>query len=70
MSFARTPKDAQAAGFRDGLREVLSFGRYDAAPPVVRKGLGSIATDRRERHGDMGKFRGDVAKHRPGGSQQ
>lgn len=52
-------------GFRAGIRDVLSIGRFDAAPVIIRVGLGSVETDRRARYRDVHQFRVDVEHERP-----
>lgn len=61
---SRNARNALASGFRDGVFDVLKGGKYSAAPPMIRKGIGSMDTDRRARNRDMGRFRSDVEKHR------
>jgi len=50
---------AFARGFRDGLRSIVT-GRCELPHRVVRREVGSPATDRIARYRDMEAFRADV----------
>lgn len=54
-----------ARGVRSGLRDVVVGPRYRAAPPVVRRKVGSPATDRDARRRDVDRFGGDVERREP-----
>lgn len=58
----RNRHSAFARGVRYGLQGILAIGRYDAAPPMVRRQVGSLATDRLARYRDMEAFAADVAR--------
>lgn len=50
---------AFAQGFRDGLRSIVT-GRCEVPHRVVRREVGSLATDRAARYRDMKTFGADV----------
>jgi len=58
-------KTAFVLGAVDGVRSVLAVGRYDPAPPVVRRRVGSLTSDAEARSRDMEEFGGDVQRGRP-----
>lgn len=60
MSVLSTDR-AFVEGFRAGLRSIVLL-RPEAAPPVLRRTVGSFATDRMARHGDMERFGIDVRR--------
>jgi hypothetical protein len=64
MDSAHLADMAFGQGFRDGLRSVLAVGRYRAAPPVIRRSMGSPAADRLARYRDMDAFNADVNRGR------
>lgn len=47
-------------GVRSGLRGLVRGPQYRAAPPVIKRRVGSPATDRDARRRDMRAFGGDV----------
>lgn len=53
-------RQAYRLGFRDGLRGAVSVGRYDPSPAIIRKRVGSLATDSIARSRDVETVRGDV----------
>lgn len=55
------PDHAFARGFHDGLRSIV-LGHCDPPPSRLRRQVGSQATDRIARHGDMSAFGGDVRR--------
>lgn len=54
---------AFAHGFRDGLRSIVT-GRCELPHHVVRREVGSSASDRIARYRDMEAFRADVRRGR------
>jgi len=52
---------AFARGFRDGLRSIVT-GRCEIPHRVLRREVGSLATDRVARHRDMEMFGADVQR--------
>jgi hypothetical protein len=58
----RKSGEMYASGVRSGLRGLLSGPRYRAAPPVIKRQVGSPATDRDARRRDTRTFGGDVER--------
>jgi hypothetical protein len=52
---------AFARGFRDGLRSIVT-GRCEVPHRILRRQVGSPATDRLARHRDMDTFGADVCR--------
>jgi hypothetical protein len=55
-------RDTQQAGFRAGVLSALRGTSYGAAPVRIHKSVGSPATDRKARYGDIEHFRHDVRR--------
>jgi hypothetical protein len=60
----RCRDDAFRRGFRDGVRSVVVGGRVEAPYVIVRRVMGSAASDRTARHRDMEVFGADVRRRR------
>lgn len=60
MRMSTSQSRAEALGVRSGLRSLLTVGRADQAPVIIRRHVGSPATDRDVRVEDMRAFRHDV----------
>ncbi len=59
-------RNAQRAGFRDGVAAAMRGGAYRAAPVRIYKSVGSPATDRDARYGDIKHFKRDVSRAKRG----
>lgn len=58
-----SPDRAFVEGSRAGLRSIVLV-RADPAPPILRRPVGSSATDRVARHRDMERFGADVRRRK------
>lgn len=59
--FTAFKDQALARGFRDGLRSIVT-GRCEIPHVVVRREVGSLASDRIVRHRDMERFGVDTGR--------
>lgn len=62
MSMVRSGGEIYARGVRNGLRGLVRGPQFRAAPPVIKRRVGSPATDRDARRRDMRTFGGDIGR--------